>query len=155
MKHISYNEGKGAPLLFIGGWGQRLASPNTRWLLDTAAEAGYSVHACEIADAMTNFAADYLAPATALQTQLKPALILAHSTGGLIAAHLPHQERRVYMSPWWGIFGFKLRKWIRLVAKISSAVRWLPIDFTRDELGDLVTDGDWQGVPKTISPRFV
>lgn len=148
---------EGCPVVvFIGGWGQRLDSPNTRWLLDVLTTAGMAVHAFELPTGMTDLHREYVEPVARFRASLGPHGVLSHSAGGLVAAHALAGRRGVYLSPWWGLYGGKLRaRALQWCLRLPLRARLLPIDFTRDELGDLVTDEDWAALPKRVSPRFV
>ena len=42
-----------------------------------------------------------------------------------------------------------------MVSKIGLNIPLLPIDFTREEVGDLVTESDWELLPKRVTLAFV
>lgn len=89
-------------VLFILGWGNRVDHPTVEWFIERIADAGFEVHAVEIPDNGTDFERDYLDPVVEYARGLDAFRLLSHSTGGLIAAHLPADGPRVYLSPFWG-----------------------------------------------------
>ena len=79
------------------------------WLVDLAVGAGFRTHVFEFPTAVKDFNREYLEPIKNYQETLGEHILLSHSTGGLIAAYLSAQRKSIYMSPWWGMFGYKLR----------------------------------------------
>ncbi|MFD1587595.1 lysophospholipase [Halorientalis brevis] len=155
MKFETFGEGQ--DLLFLMGWGNKLDGDNERWFVDRLVEAGYRVHAGQLPTNISDFEAQYLAPTREYRDEhaLQLAPVLSHSTGGLVAASL-RPKAAIYMSPWWGFYGGKLRKTqLRIVAALPTDRRLLPIDFGREELGSLVTEAQWQDLPSKVSPSFI
>lgn len=153
MEHTTV--GDGSDVLFIMGWGNRLDGENERWLADRLVERGYSVRLLELPTNTTDFAADYLGPARDHLAALADPVVLSHSTGGLVAAHL-EPDRAVYLAPWWGIFGRKLRgRVLELVARLPVSSPLVPIDFEAAEVGAHVTDDHWERLPKRVSPAYL
>ena len=156
MKIAVYGENNSENVLFLSGWGNRIGDPNMGWLFDLLVNNGYKVHAIEFPCNIKDFNREYLEPVKAYQEGLGPHIMLSHSLGGLVAAYCSAQTRSVYLSPWWGLYGGKLRgMMLSLACSLKSSLRILPIDFTRDEVGDLATDEYWQTLPKKVSPSFV
>jgi hypothetical protein len=147
--------GSGEDLLFVMGWGNRVDGTNERWFATQLAAAGYAVTLVEIPTNPTSFGRAYLSPAAGIRERLDDPVIVGHSTGGLIAAHL-EPERAVYVSPWWAFYGERLRGWLlRWGSKLPIAQPFVPIDFDREQLGPRVTDRGWDRVPDYVSPAFV
>ena len=155
MKFETFGEGQ--DLLFLMGWGNKLDGDNERWFVDRLVEAGYRVHAGQLPTNISDFEAEYLAPAREYRDEnaLQLAPVLSHSTGGLVAAYL-RPKAAIYMSPWWGFYGGKLRKTqLAVVAALPTQTPLLPIDFGRHEIGSLVTESQWQALPSRVSPTFI
>lgn len=149
--------GDGDDLLFVMGWGNTLDGENERWFIDRLVEAGYRVHAGQLPTNITDFETEYLQPTRAYRDEnaLQLAPVLSHSTGGLVAAFL-RPKTAVYMSPWWGFYGRKLRQLqMRVVAAVPTDTPLVPIDFDRHELGSKVTKAQWQDLPNRVSPAFI
>lgn len=89
-------------VLFVLGWGNRVTHPTVEWFIDRIVDAGFEIHAVEIPDNGTDFERDYLDPVVEYARSLDRFRLLSHSTGGLIAAHIPADGPRVYLSPFWG-----------------------------------------------------
>ena len=156
MKSKVYGKENNKDLIFILGWGNMLDSPNLMWLVDLTTDAGFRTHVFELPTVIKDFDREYLEPVKSYQRTLGNHILLSHSTGGLIAAYLGDQRKSIYLSPWWGIFGDKLRKTtLSVVGKIGVGIALLPIDFTREEIGDLVTESEWEAVPKYTTPAWL
>lgn len=147
--------GRGEDLLFAMGWGNRVDGTNERWFAEQLAAEGYRVTLVELPTNPTDFEREYLEPLVDVRDDLEDPMVVGHSTGGLIAAHL-QPERAVYVSPWWAFYGEKLRGWlIELGAKLPVSTPVVPIDFDREEVGARVTDRGWERVPDRVSPAFI
>jgi hypothetical protein len=146
--------GDGPDLVFVMGWGNRLDNENERWFVDRLA-TDYTVHAFEIPTNGTDWAADYLDPVREQTRDLEDPRYLSHSTGGLVVGHLD-PERAVHVSPWWAFYGAKLRGPVfEHGTKLPVDRPFVPLDFTREELGPRVSDETWDRLPKRVSPAFV
>jgi hypothetical protein len=156
MKQRLYGDSNQKDLLLLPGWGNRIDDSNMGWLVDLLVTAGFRVHAFEFPCNITDFHRECLQPIKDYQNTLGEHVILSHSMGGLVSAYLDAQRKTVYLSPWWGIFGEKVRRTLLSVFcsfKFSTPV--FPIDFIKDEVGDLATDTYWALLPKKVSPAFV
>ena len=156
MEHRVVNEDRDRDVVFILGWGTRLDNANVRRMFRTLGDAGYRVHAFQIPTDIEDFARDYVDPIKEAIGGLERFVLMSHSTGGLIAPYLRTGMPCIFISPWWGIYGFKLRSGqIALAKRLRLRARIIPIDFGKEELGDMVTEEDWAGLPKKVSLRFV
>jgi len=154
MRHRTF--GEGPPLAFLMGWGNRLDGENEQWFVDRLVDAGFAVQTFELPTDVADFHAEYVVPVR--DALGDPVAVVGHSTGGLVAAHLRVDAPRVYLSPWWGIFGEKLRHLQRaIVPRLPTRRRIVPvaIDSDREEVGELLTDEAWRRTPKWVSPAFV
>lgn len=102
MEFHRFGDESDPTVLFILGWGNRVAHPTVEWFVERIADTGFEVHVAEIPDNGTDFERDYLDPVVEYARDLDAFRLLSHSTGGLIAAHLPADGPRVYLSPFWG-----------------------------------------------------
>ena len=156
MKQKVYGESNQKDLLLLPGWGNRIDDSNMGWLVDLLVTAGFRVHAFEFPCNITDFHRECLQPVKDYQNTLGEHDIVSHSMGGLVAAYLDAQRRTVYLSPWWGIFGEKVRRALLSVfCSLKFSIPVFPIDFTKDEVGDLATDTYWALLPKKVSPAFI
>jgi pimeloyl-ACP methyl ester carboxylesterase len=147
--------GSGDDLLFVMGWGNRVDGTNERWFATQLVEAGYRVTLVELPTNPTDFEREYLAPVADVRDGLDSPVVVGHSTGGLVAAHL-QPERVVYVSPWWAFYGEKIRgSLLEWGSKLPIETPVVPIDFDREEVGPRVTDRGWERVPDRVSPAFV
>jgi pimeloyl-ACP methyl ester carboxylesterase len=149
------HQGDGEELLFVMGWGNRVDGTNERWFATQLANEGYRVTLVELPTNPLDFEAGYLDPVADLWRELGEPLVVGHSTGGLVAAHL-RPERAVYVSPWWAFHGEKHRERIlRWGSKLPLSRPFVPIDFDREEIGPRVTDRGWSRIPDYVSPVFI
>lgn len=153
MEHATF--GEGADVLFVMGWGNRIDGDNERWFVDRLVERGHRVRVLQLPTDVADFEGEYREPAGDHLEVLDDPVVVSHSAGGLVAAHLQPQ-RAVYLAPWWGIYGRKLRGTaLELVARLPISLSLLPIDFEREEVGAHVTDEHWAALPKRVSPAFM
>jgi len=147
--------GTGADLLFVMGWGNRVDGTNERWFAEQLAGEGYRVTLVELPTNPTDFDRDYLEPVADVAGDLADPVVVGHSTGGLVAAHL-EPDRAVYVSPWWAFYGEQIRSWLlEWGPKLPIERPVVPIDFDREAVGPRVTDRGWRRVPDRVSPAFV
>jgi pimeloyl-ACP methyl ester carboxylesterase len=149
--------GDGSPgVLFVMGFGNRLDGTDERWFIDRLAGAGYRVHAVALPTNGTDFEDDYRDPVQRYHDDTEPAAVLGHSLGGLVAAHLDGGAERVYLAPWWGLYGEKFLTWERwVIPRLPTAARLIPIRTEREEIGSLLPEADFSQLPRRISPAFI
>jgi surfactin synthase thioesterase subunit len=156
MDSTIVDEAGGEDLLFVMGWGNRLEGGNERWFADRLAGAGYTVHVISLPTDIADFDREYRRPVQEYHDAHEPSLVLGHSLGGLVAAHLATDARRVYLSPWWGLYGLKYLRWQSVVVpRLPIRAKVVPISTTRAEIGARVTEEGWEALPKRVSPVFV
>lgn len=147
--------GDGEELLFVMGWGNRVDGTNERWFATQMANEGYRVTLVELPTNPRDFEVEYFEPIADLWYDLDEPLVVGHSTGGLVAAHL-QADQAVYVSPWWAFHGEKHRERIlRWGSKLPLTRPFVPIDFDRAEIGPRVTDRGWDRIPNRVSPVFI
>lgn len=142
-------------VLFILGWGNRCRQPTVQWLIDRVATR-FRVHVAELPTHITDFQREWVAPIREYAADLGTFSVLAHSAGGLTAAHLDLDgiENRVYLSPWWGS-DFPAPEFVlRAIAALPVTKPALPTDIGADALGELVTDAR-PASPTSYSPAFL
>lgn len=122
MEFHRFGDDTDPTVLFIMGWGNRVGHPTVEWFIERIVDAGFEVHAAEIPDNGADFQRDYLAPVTEYARDLDAFRLLSHSTGGLVAAHLPADGPRVYLSPFWGFNRHGLS------GTLMQLLTWLPTD---------------------------
>lgn len=156
MDSATFNEAGEDGLLFVMGWGNRLAGENERWFIDRLADDGYRVHAIELPTEVADLEREYLRPVQRYHDAHEPSAVVGHSLGGLVAAHLETDAPRVYLAPWWGLYGLKYLGWqSRIVPRLPIRARILPVRASRSEIGGRVTEEGWAALPKRISPVTV
>jgi hypothetical protein len=156
VEHRTFNERGDRDLLFVMGFGDRIDGENERWFVDRLADAGYRVHAIQLPARATDFDRAYRRPVQRYHDDNHPVAVVSHSLGGLVAAHLTTDARRVYLAPWWGIYGRKFLTWEAwLVPRLPITTPILSIRTEPGDIGALVTDEQWERLPKRISPVFV
>lgn len=153
MEFTEFGTGGDRRVLFVLGWGNRTDHENVRWLVDRLAGAGYVVDVAQIPDHGSDFERDYLAPVRRRHDATDPDRILAHSTGGLVAAHLDAATPRVYLSPWWGLAD-EPTLLQRLLVSLPTARPVIPLPDDPEAIGDLATDEQLADGPDRGSPAF-
>lgn len=153
MDNRVFNEPGSPGVLFVMGFGNRFDGDTVEWIIDRLTDPGYRVHAIQLPTDIANFDREYRRPVQRIHDEHEPAGILSHSLGGLVTAFLETSAREVYLSPWWGIAEGKVFPWERwLVPRLPIRARILPTKTRRDELGDHLSDHEWEQLPKRISP---
>lgn len=144
--------GSGDELVWVMGWGNRADSRHERWFIDKLADEGYRVHAIELPTNDPDFEGEYVAPVREYLEDVGEGPVLAHSMGGLTTAHVQPDRPVVYLSPWWGMQ--PVPSVARLLFKIPTAVRFIPMGFDPKALGELAEEQD-KTAPDRISPAWI
>ena len=152
-----FDDGAARDCLLVLGWGNRCRHEPVQWLVDRLAGT-YRVHAVELPTHITDFEAEWVGPLRSYVADLDEFPILAHSAGGLTAAHLDPEgvTNRVYLSPWWGSD-------LPMPDALVNAISRLPIskpivpggDLKREHLGDHATSEQVADAPEAVSPAFL
>lgn len=154
MEFTEFGEGGNRRVLFLLGWGNRPDHGPVRWFVDRLASAGYVVDVGRLDPHVSDFDAAYRGPAQERHDATGPDRLLAHSTGGLVAAHLETAAPRVYMSPWWGMAG-EASLLERLLVALPTGRPVIPVPTDREALGEFATDEQVADVPDRIAPAFL
>lgn len=156
MDTRTFNESGNPTLLFVMGFGNRFDGASVSWIINRLTDAGYRVHALQLPTDIVDFDREYRRPVQQAHDEHNPAGVVSHSLGGLVTAFLDTTAREVYLSPWWGIYEAKvssLERWI--VPRLPLPTRILPIKTDREEIGEYLSDDEWEQLPKRISPVFI
>ncbi len=168
-----HGDDAGDDLLFVLGWGNEPGDEPVSWLLDRLADE-YRVHAVTIPTNGWDFDDQYLAPVRSYYEPREFDVVLSHSTGGLVAAHLaaavgstdstarprrPADDapRNVFLSPWWGMApneGFESVA-LPYVLRLPTARRLIAPDRDRTDVGDLKPEEEFEAGPRGVSPAFL
>jgi hypothetical protein len=142
-------------LLVVLGWGNEPDHESVGWLVDQLADE-YTVHVAVLPGRLRDFESDYRRPLERYVTGRSVDAVLGQGAGGLVAAHLPIDARRVYCSPFWG---FSLRGYaglvFPLVRRLPFATRILPAVVDAESLGDLKPTAEAAASRASVSPSFV
>ena len=156
MDSRTFNESGSPTLLFVMGLGNQFDDASVGWFVDQLTGAGYRVHTLQLPTDITDFEREYRRPVQRVHDEHDPAGVVSHSLGGLVTAFLDTTARNVYLSPWWGIYEGKVSPWARwIVPRLPLQTRVLPTKTHRDELGEHLSDDEWEQLPKRISPVFI
>ncbi|WP_199180617.1 alpha/beta hydrolase [Haloferax marisrubri] len=143
-------------LLFVLGWGNKPGHRSVEWLLDRLTYEGYHVHAVELPTNGWEFERQYVNPVRAYAVDRDIDLVLSHSTGGLVAAHLDLAVRNVFLSPWWGMAASGLdRLLLPLVRRLPTTRPLVPSGISREDLGELKLAAELADGPANASPAFL
>jgi pimeloyl-ACP methyl ester carboxylesterase len=150
----------GEDLLFVLGWGNEPDHDHVAWLLERLVDAGYRVHAVTLPTNVWDFDDQYLAPVREYAADRGFDVVLSHSTGGLVAAHLAADldVRNVYLSPWWGMSpaeGFESVVYPYFL-RVPTARRLVRPERDPVEIGDLKTESEMESQDAGgLSPAFL
>lgn len=147
-------------LLCVLGWGNRPEHGPVSWFLESLVEAGYRVHAVTLPTNPWDFEDQLLAPVRSYARERDIGLVVSHSTGGLVAAHLAADAdvRNVFLSPWWGTAPVEGVASVALpgLLRLPTARRLLRFDRDPSVIGDLVSEEAFEeAVPDAASPAFL
>ena len=152
-----FDDGAEQDCLLVLGWGNRCRHETVQWLVDRLAQQ-YRVHAVELPTHIIDVQREWVDPVRDYAADLDSFPILAHSAGGLTAAHLDVTgvTNRVYLSPWWGSD-------FPLPDTVLGAIRRVPLSrpviptgtLSREHLGELATAQQVEDAPDSISPAFL
>ncbi|WP_396612568.1 alpha/beta fold hydrolase [Haloferax sp. S1W] len=143
-------------LLFILGWGNRPDHRSVEWLIGHLEHVGYHVHAVELPTNGWEFDSQYVDPVRAYALDRDIDLVLSHSTGGLVGAHLDLAVRHVFLSPWWGMATDGLDTLLfPLIQRVPTTRRLVPNGITRASLGELKLAAEVADAPDRVSPAFL
>jgi hypothetical protein len=150
-------EGGSKELLFIHGYGGNLEQPGVIWLMERFKQGGYTVTYVQLPTVIKDFKNDILQPVSDIQDSLSRHVVAGFSLGGLTAAYLEKGERKVYLSPFWGIndrWAFKgLGSVLRILAGFNKPS--LKRHFEKEDAGPLAASGDMNGIPDHVDPRTI
>ncbi len=144
--------------LFVLGWGNRPSHEPVRWLIDRLVGDGWRVHAATLPVHVTDVGREWVAPVESYAADLDEFALLAHSAGGLTAAHarLPGVTTRTYLSPWWGYPPATSGRLPSLLSRIPTDAKVLPSDMDGPYLlGEHATGRQVADTPSRVSPRFL
>jgi hypothetical protein len=157
MRISRHGDRRDDDLLLLLGWGNEPEHDPVAWLLDRLTDADYHVHAVTIPTNVWDFDRQYLAPVADYAADRTFAGVVAHSTGGLIAAHLDVDARIVYCSPWWGttpnpgVESFVMPLFLRL----PTATPFFTVERDVSAIGDLKDPEEYEEGPSGVSPAFL
>lgn len=152
-----YDDGADRDCLLALGWGNRCRQETVQWLVDQLTPH-YRVHVAELPTHITDFEAEWVAPLRSHAADLEAFPLVAHSAGGLTAAHLDADgvTNRVYLSPWWGSDLALPDVVASLITKLPVSKPIIPLGETdRDVLGEFATDAQLSAAPTSLSPAFL
>lgn len=143
-------------LLFILGFRARIGGTNEQWFIRRLTEAGYRVCVVELPTNITDFEAEYRDPVQRYHDEHDPSIVLSHSLGGLVAAHLDTDARRVYLAPWWGIHGERFMTWEKLlIPRLPIQAEIITPTIERGDLGEHVSNAEFDRLTKRLSPTLI
>jgi hypothetical protein len=155
VRFETYGDDDDPTVLLVLGFGNRPEHEHVGWLLDRLAESVH-LHVAVLPIDMTDFESDYRRPVERYASGLELDAVVSHSTGGLIAAHLPLDAPRIYLSPWWGInFGGVGDLLFPFFRRLPTGYRFLPTGADPEAIGDLKTPAEAADGPDFISPAFL
>ncbi|MFB6075063.1 MAG: alpha/beta hydrolase [Haloarculaceae archaeon] len=157
MEFDAFGDAADPDLLFVLGWGNRPVHEPVRWLVDELVDDGWRVHAATLPVHVTDVGREWVRPVERYATDLDAPPVLAHSAGGLTAAHADIDARtRTYLSPWWGDPPSRQSPLVDLLAKVPGDRKFLPSGIDDgDLLGEHATERQLREGPDRVSPAFL
>lgn len=160
-KHLKFRtvriDGGEKELLFIHGFGGNLEQPGVKWTMKRLRNANYSVTYVQLPTIISNFREDIVEPVMDVRKGLDRHVIAGFSLGGLTAAYLKNDTRKVYLSPFWGInerWAFKgLGGILKVLAGFNKPS--LKRHFEKEDAGPLGVEEDMRGIPDSVDPRTI
>ncbi len=157
MEFDQFGDEDDPSLLFVLGWGNRPEHEPVRWLIDKLTAADWHVHTATLPVHVTNIPEEWVRPVERYAADLDEPAVLAHSAGGLTAAHADIDAKTMtYLSPFWGEPPSRQTPIIGLVAQLPTNRKFLPggID-DPDMLGEYATAQQVADVPENVSPALL
>jgi hypothetical protein len=157
MRFTRHGDPADDDLLLILGWGNDPNHDPVAWLVDRLVDADYRVHAVTLPTNVWDFDRQYVAPVADYAADHEFAGVVAHSTGGLIAAHLDPDARVVYCSPWWGTTpnpGVEALV-MPLFLRLPTAKPFFEVERDVSAIGDLKDPDEYAEGPTGVSPAFL
>lgn len=136
------------------GWGNRPGHAPETWLIDQLTERGWTVHAVTLPENATAFGRAYIDPLVSIADEYDPDVSVGHSLGGLVLAHLPGSEPRVYSAPFWG-FAPPLDTLAPYLALLPTDARFLPASRDPAVIGDLKPADEPTAGDRGASPAWL
>lgn len=144
------------PLLLIFGLGNRVRGTNERWFARRLAMGGYRVTAVELPTDAADFDAVFRDPVQAVYEDIAPDVVIGHSLGGLVMAHLDMSTREIYCSPWWEFHPSqvsRVRRW--LIHRFPIGRRIVPANIDPAARGARLTVDAAEAQPDRLTPAFL
>lgn len=143
-------------LLLIYGLGNRVQGQNERWFARRLAMGGYRVTAVELPTDGSDFDATFRDPVQSICDEIGPEVVVGHSLGGLVMAHLDIDTVQIYCSPWWGFHPShvtRLRRW--LIHRFPIGVPIVPAQIDPALRGARLTVEAARAQPDRLTPAFL
>ena len=143
--------------LFVLGWGNRPEHDPVRWLIDRIADDGWRVHTATLPPHVTDVQHEWVQPVEAYAADLDDPAVIAHSAGGLTAAHADVDTvTTTYLSPWWGDPPSRQGPVVDVATKLPGDSRFLPSGIDEAAvLGAYATEQQLRDGPDRVSPAFL
>lgn len=144
------------PLLLIFGLGNQVRGTNERWFARRVAMGGYRVTAVELPTDGSDFDAVLRNPVQSVYDDIAPEVVIGHSLGGLVMAHLDMSALEIYCSPWWEFHPSqvsRLRRW--LIHRFPIGLRIVPAALDPALRGARLTVDAAEAQPDRLTPAFL
>jgi hypothetical protein len=156
LRTATFGTGDDPALLLIFGLGNRVRGTNERWFARRLAMGGYRVTAVELPTDGPDFHAVFRDPVQSVCEDIAPNVVIGHSLGGLVMAHLDTEAVEIYCSPWWGFHPSqvsRLRRW--LIHRFPIRRRVVPATIDPAARGARLTVEAARAQPDRLTPAFL
>jgi hypothetical protein len=150
---VEHFPGGDRKLLFIHGYGGNLEQPGVKWFMERFREHGLDVTCIMLPTAVKDFREEVLEPARNVERRMGTHVAVGFSFGGLTLSYLYWAERRIFLSPFWGVNDRWMLKGTENLVRLLSIINkpLIPRRFDMDEAGPLAVEKDLEGIPQYVS----
>lgn len=142
--------GKGPEVLLLLGYGVRLDHPGVKWLFRKFEKGGVKTTFLQLPVVIEDFREDILDPVNNVRKDMRSHAVIGFSLGGLTASFLHDAEKRIFLSPFWGLNEEIEKGWMKVALKGLRVVRLriLPSRYDLVDMGYYSTEEDLKGMPE-------
>ena len=143
--------GKGPDeVLFLLGYGVKFDQPGVKWLMDRFSGEELKTTFLQLPVVIGDFNEDILDPVEGIRNDMGDHVVIGFSLGGLTASFLEGTERRIFLSPFWGLNKELENGWMKIALKGLRVVRLriLPSRYDLVDMGHYSTEEDLEGMPE-------
>ena len=143
-------------VLFLPGYGMEFDQPGVKWLMEGfrgRCDATFVTFSTEFSD----HEGELIHPCRDLLSKDTYDELVGFSLGGLVVAYLNGFERRVFISPFWGINPRLVNIWTRTAVRGMARfrIKLVPRNFAISDAGHYAVEEDLKGMPIFLDARTI